>query len=154
MISKVFNIEDYRIEVVRDNHGLRFSTDTDCAHLHTIFNENGQTVECKDCKKQLTAWWVLMAVNDGLRRMRERLDAEQKQLEEEKAHNITHKAAMAVEKAWRKHKMVPACPHCLHPIGPEDGFGSTMLNKEDSQGARRHMIATCKTLGFATGQVK
>jgi hypothetical protein len=154
MITKIFNIDDYRMEVNGDNHGLRFSSDTTCPHRNLFFDENGQTVECKDCKKQVTAWWALITMASGLKRMRESLEADRKQLEEERAQNLTHKAAIAVEKAWRKHKMVPACPHCLHAIGPEDGFGHTMLSKEDSEGARRHMISTCKTLGMATGQIK
>ena len=154
MITKVFNIDDYRFEVNGDNHGLRFSSDTTCPHKNLFFDENGQTVECKDCKKQVTAWWALMAMAAGLKRMRESLEADRKQLEEEKAKNVTHKAALKVEHVWRKHKMWPCCPHCLYPIKPEDGFGNTMVSKDDSEGARRHMIKTSKVLGIATGEVK
>ena len=95
-----------------------------------------------------------MAMSSGMRRMRETLDADRKQLEEEKAKNVTHKAALKVEKAFRKRHMLPCCPHCLHAIRPEDGFGDTMVNKEDPEGARRHMIQTSKVLGIATGEIK
>lgn len=126
MITKVFNIDDFRFEVNGDNHGLRFSTDTTCPHENLFFDENGQTVECKDCKKQVTAWWALMAMAGGLKRMRESLDADRKKLEEEKFRNLTHKAAIAVEDAWRRRKFIPTCPHkgCRKPILPQDGFGS------------------------------
>lgn len=154
MITKVFNIEDYRIEVRGDNHGIRFSTDTECPHTNLIFDENGQTIECKDCKKQVTAWWVFLATYAGMKRMRERLDSDRKQLDVELAKNITHKATLKVQDAWRRHKMVPACPHCLHAIGPEDGFGDRMLSKEDPEGARRSMIKASKALGIATGEIK
>ena len=153
MITKVINIDEYCLTIGQNNHGLRFSTDTTCAHLHLFFDENGQTVECQDCKKQLTAWWALMAMSEGLKRGREWIESEQKRLEEEKSKNVTHKAALKVEHAWRKHHMLPCCPHCLHAIRPEDGFGNHMVDKNDPEGARRHMIATSKVLGLPTGQV-
>lgn len=154
MITKVYNIDEYRIEINGDNHGIRFSTDKGCPHLHIFFDENGQTVECKDCKKQLTAWWAFLTMNAGLKRMRERLEADKKQLEEEKSKNVTHKAALKVESAWRKRHLLPCCPKCLYAIRPEDGFGDTMVSKEDPEGARRHMIKTSKILGLPTGEVK
>ena len=95
-----------------------------------------------------------MAMAGGLKRMRQNLDAEREQLESEKAKNLTHKAALKVEKSWRNHKMLPCCPHCLHAIRPEDGFGDRMVSKEDPEGARRSMIQVSKTLGIATGEVK
>ena len=110
MNIKVFNIDDYRFEVNGDNHGFRFSSDTTCPHKNLFFDENGQTVECKDCKKQVTAWWALMAMARGLKRMREHLEADRKQLEEEKAKNVTHKAALKVESAWRKHHDMALLP--------------------------------------------
>jgi len=153
LITKVFNIDDYRIEIKGDNHGFRFSTDTSCPHQHLLFDENGQTIQCKDCKIQVTAWWVLMAINGGLKRMRERLESDRKQLDTEVAKNLTHKAALKVEHVWRKRKMLPCCPHCLHAIRPEDGFGDRMVSKEDPEGARRSMIKTSKILGLPTGEV-
>lgn len=153
MISKIINIEDYRIEVRQDNRGLRFSSDTSCPHLHLLFDENGQTIQCQDCKLQLTAWWVLMAVHGGLNRMRERLEADRKQLDEEVAKNVTHNAALKVEHVWRKHSLLPCCPHCLHAIRPTDGFGDRMVSKDDPEGARRSMISASKVLGLPTGKV-
>ncbi len=154
MITKVFNIDDYRIEINGDNHGIRFSTDKGCPHLRLYFDENGQTVECQDCKKQVTAWWALMAMARGLERQRQSIDSDRKQLEEEKAKNLTHKAALKVEQVWRKLKMVPVCPHCLHAIFPTDGFGDKMVSKVDPEGARRSMIKCSKVLGISTGEVK
>lgn len=153
MIARIFNIEDYQIKVIQNNNGLRFSTDTNCPHLHLVFDENGQTIECQDCHKQVTAWWVLMAVHGGLNRMRERLESDCRQLDAEVAKNVTHKAALKAETAWRKRSMLPCCPHCLHAIRPEDGFGNQMVAKDDPEGARRHMIVTSKVLGIPTGQV-
>lgn len=126
MITKVYNIDEYRIEVNGDNHGIRFSTDKGCPHRHLYFDENGQTVECTDCKKQVTAWWALMAMARGIEQEQRRLQSDRKQLEEEKARNLTHKAAIAVEDAWRRHKYIPTCPHkgCNKPITPQDAFGT------------------------------
>ncbi len=154
MITKFYNIDEYRLEVQKDNNGFRTSLDKTCPHLHLFFDENGQTVECKDCKKQVTAWWALFAMAKGLERERQRLDGERKQLEDEKAKQITHKAALKVQSAWRKKSMVPVCPHCLHAIFPEDGFGYSMVSKEDPEGARRSMIKANKILGIATGEIK
>lgn len=132
MITKIFNIDDFRIEVKAHDHGIRFGGDTTCPHKRLFFDENGQTVECQDCKKQVTAWWALFAMADGLKRMRERLEADQKMLDEEKAKNVTHKAALKVETAWRRRNYIPTCPHdgCRKPILPPDGFGGGGVNKE------------------------
>ena len=154
MITKIFNIDDFRVEVKQHDRGIRFSGDTTCPHKHLFFDENGQTVECQDCKKQVTAWWALFAMADGLKRMRERIEADQKALDEEKAKNVTHKAALKIEHCWRKHKMLPCCPHCLHAIRHEDGFGNNMVSKQDPEGARRSMIHASKVLGIPTGEIK
>lgn len=132
MITKVYNIDDFRIEIQKDNQGIRFSSDETCPHLHLFFDENGQTVECRDCNKQVTAWWALMAMARGLERMRKRMDAERKALDADKERTLTHKAAIAVEDAWRRHKYLPTCPHkgCGKPILPPDGFGLGSVSKE------------------------
>lgn len=155
MITKIFNIDDFRVEVKAHDHGIRFGGDTTCPHKRLFFDENGQTVECQDCKKQVTAWWALFAMADGLKRMRERIEADQKQLNEEKEKNVVHKAALEVEHAWRKRNMLPCCPHCLHAITATDGFGrGHFVSKRDPEGARADMIKTSKVLGIATGQIK
>jgi hypothetical protein len=151
--TRIINIEDFRLTIAANNHGFRTSHDTTCPHQHLFFNESGQTVECQDCKKQVTAWWALMAMSEGLKRMREKLDAEREALDAEIAKNVTHKAALKVEHAWRRHNMLPCCPHCLHAIRPEDGFGDRCVSKADPEGARRSMIRISKVLGLPTGEV-
>ncbi len=130
MITKVYNIDEYRIEINADNLGIRFSTDKECPHLHLFFDENGQTVECKDCNKQVTAWWALMAMARGLERQRERIEVERKQLKAEQDRAITHKAAISIEDAWRRRLYLPTCPHCNKPILPQDRFGQSICSKE------------------------
>ena len=157
MITKFYNIDEYRIEINGDNHGIRFSTDKGCPHLHLYFDENGQTVECTDCKKQVTAWWALMAMARGLESQRNRIEAERKQIEEEKARNLTHKAAIAVEDAWRRHKYIPTCPHCFKPITPQDGFGMRggIVSKEHyGQSALPLQMKPVLEIVEPTGEVK
>jgi hypothetical protein len=58
-----------------------------------------------------------------------RLQRERDALTKAKESEIHLLAAKKVEKAWRSRTMVPACPHCGKGILPQDGLGSTNINR-------------------------
>jgi len=151
MNRDVLNIGDYRLK-----HGFqRYTTAPvgECAHHHLKTNDHGEVITCEDCGKQVSAYWVLMRFshqyNDHLDRLKYREDV----LRESEEKNLTLKAAQKVEKAWRSHRLAPACPHCLHVILPTDRFGDTMLSRQNSEQARRSYLKTAKVLGLPTGEV-
>lgn len=141
MIGRIYNIGDFKIEVKQDLGGLTFTGDEQCHHRNLVFDENGQTVSCSDCNMQVTAFWAFLMLTKQYKNLIDDIDRQRRQLKEEQERNLTHKAAIAVEDAWRRRKMIPICPHCTKPILPPDRFGSGATNREMSQ-------ATAKPLEF------
>lgn len=140
MIGRVYDIGDFKIKVEPDKGGFTYAGDKQCHHRNLVFDENGQTVECEDCKKTVTAWWAFMSLCRQHERVRQTLLNAQEVLHQEQQRNLTHKAAIAVEDAWRRRKMIPVCPHCSKPIMPADGFGKSAVGK--------HYAADAKPLEF------
>src|ERR1700721_4676613 len=95
-----------------------------CSHPSLVYNNNGNIITCKECKQQLDPYWSAIHIFRGLHECYEQIDARRKQVEEMEAKVVTQKAALAVEKAWRRRKMIPTCPHCIKAILPGDGFGT------------------------------
>lgn len=124
MIGRVYNIGDFKIEVKPDCGGFTYEGDKQCHHRNLTFDENGQTVSCKDCELQVTAFWAFLMLAKQYKNLIDDIQRQRDRLAEEQARNLTHKAAIAVEDAWRKRKMIPTCPHCKKPVLPGDNFGA------------------------------
>jgi hypothetical protein len=121
----VIDIEEMRL--TRDQRLFRPAPE--CQHLHITLDDKGEIIKCDDCGVQLTAWWTMNHFLEQYRKAREKILArEERQIELEKK-TVVLKAALKVEEAWRRHKMVPICPHCHHSIYPADGFGEAMVRK-------------------------
>ena len=128
---KVYNIGDFKVEVKPDTQGFTFKNDPDCHHKSLEFSEEGQTIQCKDCKKQITAWWAFLRMVRQFKTIADDLENVRKRLEEEKARALTHSAAIKVEDAWKRRKYLPTCPHCVKPISPMDGFGGSQTRARE-----------------------
>lgn len=111
-----------------------------CSHPSLIYNNNGNIITCRECKQQLDPYWSAIHVFRGLAEFFEQLDVRKKTVEEMEAKAVTHKAALAVERAWRRRKMIPTCPHCYQAIAPEDGFGGSSVGKHTETAAQAKPI--------------
>ena len=127
----VYNIGDFKVERKPDTQGFTFKGDPECHHKNLEFSEEGQTIECKDCKKQITAWWAFLRMARQFSKLADDLENVRKQIEKEKARNLVHSAAIKVEDAWRRRKYQPTCPHCWKAITPMDGFGGNLNQKTE-----------------------
>lgn len=109
--------------------GQRLTPDARCEHRHLTLDDHGEIVTCEDCKQQVSAYWALhrMAAMWGNHAQQVR-NAVAKVHEDQKA-TFHLKAAKVVERAWRNRKTVPICPHCKAGILPEDGFGTSAINR-------------------------
>ena len=58
------------------------------------------------------------------------MERERDKLIELQKQTVVHKAAIILQNAWRKKKMVPSCPHCDRGIFPEDELGRSTVSKE------------------------
>jgi RNase P subunit RPR2 len=140
---KIYQIDDFRIQVHPDSHtGYTWKEDPECHHHQLTFREEGQIITCGDCKQQVTAWWAFLSLVKAYDRAQAKLKAERDQLERDKAISILHKGALQIQDAWRRRKLVPTCPHCYKPILPPHNFGATGSKN------RTHYAHECKPMEF------
>ena len=126
MADNVIEFGELRIRRQRES---RYSA-PGCQHLNMVFDDNGGTVECEDCKKHLDLYWVLGKMSRAHADAWAKVESAQADVTAKMAASVELRAAQRVEQAWRSRKMVPACPHCHEPVFPTDGFGGTLVNKE------------------------
>lgn len=119
MIIKLGEIEWSNIKVRR----YARPKDKECAHLHLEYTEHGEVLKCKDCNVQVSARWALEIFFGQLESERENLDLRAARVKADEERLLIHRAALAVQDAWRKRDLVPICPHCSQGIEPCDGFG-------------------------------
>ena len=107
-----------------------------CRHIRVEQNDHGETVTCRDCGVQVSAYWALNALADFWKEHERKYSAAVRKLNEDKAAKLHLIAARVVEKAWRSHSMVPCCPHCGEGINAKDGFGETLVSKRIDEARR------------------
>ncbi|MET3371969.1 hypothetical protein ABIC89_001010 [Variovorax boronicumulans] len=122
----VINIEDLRITRERSR---AWKADA-CKHLHLTFDDNGEIIECDDCKKQVGAYWAFLMLAERYEQALHKVTAGSAALAQARQKDIGLLAAQKVEKAWRSRSMLPMCPHCGEGIAASDGFGGSLINKE------------------------
>jgi hypothetical protein len=138
-MAHIYDFAEFHVDRKADTHGWTVSTKgkEDCPHLRLLFDENGHTVECKDCGKEVSAWWAFISIVERFQHEWDKLKAAQSALEKAEARVLTHKAAIIVEDAWRRHKYVPTCPHCSKPILPVDKFGLGGMSREYAEASAK-----------------
>jgi hypothetical protein len=100
-----------------------------CEHRHLTADENGEIITCKECKKQVSAYWLIKRTMSEWAEFSRKIKAQREQLDADLKKAVVLRAAQDVEKAWRRRKMVPTCPHCRHAILPTDGFGLSCVSR-------------------------
>jgi len=127
MSAEVIQMEGMRMRFKQRRY---YKPEMDCAHNSISFDDNGEIVECDDCKKQLSAYWVLTTFAKRHQEATELLAREKHLFIEQSTQAVSLLAAQRVEKAWRSRTMVPMCPHCAEPIYPDDGFGGACMGRK------------------------
>lgn len=126
-MAQIYEFGDLVVKY-RSEISTRFDP-AECKHTKLTYSEQGHIITCDTCSKQIDAWWAFMHVVRQFSDMHQRLNSREQQVKEMESKNLTHKAALMVEKSWRKRDMTPTCPHCHGAISPADGFGRSMVNK-------------------------
>jgi len=131
-MGKIIQIGKAKIERVRS--GLER-----CRHRYFKYDPDGRTIECQDCQKILDPFDAFVELAHIWEEAYTTLENRQKELEELEARREKGllRATRRVDEAWRSRSMVPVCPHCKKPIFPEDGFGTSAINKEMALEARK-----------------
>lgn len=109
--------------------GQRSTLDARCEHKHLTLDDNGEIVTCEDCHKQVSPYWALRRMATMWGNHAEQVRRAVSKVHEDQKATFHLRAAKIVEKAWRYRKTVPVCPHCKEGILPEDGFGTSCINR-------------------------
>lgn len=125
-MSEIINIGDLAIERKRREYA---SSKDACDHRHLQFDESGDVVRCVKCGTQVSAFWVLQMLVEQYTLWTARLNRERESVRQAAEASLHLIASRKVEIAWRNRTMVPSCPHCGNGILPEDGLGSSMINR-------------------------
>lgn len=127
-MSNVIEIGDFSVERKRRHYG--YPSAGECAHKRTEMLPDGEIIRCRDCKAQVTGWWLLTEILDTFNESQRKVKAERQQLAHDRGLVIHLIAARVLERAWRNKKMAPSCPHCHRGILVTDGFGTGTVNIE------------------------
>lgn len=137
MTENIVEFEAFRIRLLAKK-SYYDRTDKRCNHYNFTLDDNGEIVRCDDCNVVLSAYWAAKTMTNSWAAALKKLEARESCLSADKSHILHLTAAKRVEKAWRSKGMVPACPHCDRGILPEDGLGSTNVNRAIELARRRH----------------
>lgn len=138
-MADIIQIGEWQLQ---HKHKHRYTEPGECDHKHIELDARGDIVRCVKCGVQLSAFWALEMLSDEYNRALGKLKRDREALAKAKESEIHLLAARKVESVWRSRSMVPACPHCGTGILPEDGLGSSRINREIE--LRRRAAATSK----------
>lgn len=109
----------------------------ECQHKQLTLDSNGDVVTCDSCGKQVGTFWALGKMAAHWHEWWQRLQRRGEEASAIEGRQVVLRAALVVEKAWRKKNMAPCCPHCSMAILPEDGFGERASVNKEMEMARR-----------------
>jgi len=123
MTLNVIQIGEAKLKRIRKDRGL-------CSHLNMEYEPTERTVKCLDCDRYFDGFDAFLLLIKQQHNFESNINRKIKELKELEERNLTLKAAKQVETAWRRRKMVPACPHCGVGIHTGDNLGGTQINKK------------------------
>lgn len=111
---KVVDIGDLR--VARGFSRRPFSS---CKHTHMVYDGGERRIWCEDCERTIDPFDAFTGLVERVDRAYKALEAARQETDEAQQHALRSIAAKNIDKAWRSHLRVPACPHCGLGLFPE-----------------------------------
>ena len=91
-----------------------------CRHRKMLYDTNERRIWCSDCETNVEAFDAFTVLVEFFSDAHDNLRRRQTALDEAEKFQVRSLAAKEIDKAWRSHNMVPACPHCRQGLFPED----------------------------------
>lgn len=104
---------------IRVARGLTRRAHSGCPHNHMVYDKQERRLWCRDCERDVEAFDALLALIEPYDRALKELKRGQQELSEAQGFQVRSIAAKKLDEAWRRHSMVPACPHCGNGLFPE-----------------------------------
>lgn len=125
--TKVVDIGDLRVA-----RGFSRRPRSSCQHKRLHYDSSERRIWCADCETNVEAFDAFEMLVDRHYAAYEHLRKRKEQVEEAEAFSLRSLAAKAIDQAWRRRSMVPACPHCHNGLFPEDFKNGrmTMLGRD------------------------
>lgn len=136
---KVVDIGDLRVA-----RGMTRRPHSACPHRQLRYDTHERRIWCADCEMNVEAFDAFTIVVEHFSNAEANIARRRLVLEEAEKHNVISLAAKVIDKAWRSHKSVPACPHCHNGLFPEDfknGIG-TSLGRDYAEARRKRAQET------------
>jgi len=128
----VIDIGDIRI-----SRGMTRRPASSCRHRRMAYDPRERRIWCKDCEKDVDPFDAFKNLSEQYHYAYEDLNRQRAEINEAAQFQCRSIAAKNIDEAWRKRKMVPACPHCGHGLLPEDFIKGVGMVGRDFAMARR-----------------
>ena len=99
---KVVDIGDIRIA-----RGLSRRPHASCPHHHLVYDQKERRVWCSDCERDVEAFDAYMLLVQNFATAYERIERLHTEAHEASKFSLVSRAAKAIDKQWRRKKMVP-----------------------------------------------
>ena len=130
---RVVDIGDYRV-----SRGLSRRDKSSCGHYRMVYDEKERRVWCKDCECDVEGFDAFLLITTHFCNQTDKLKRREYDVEQAEKHNLINRAAKVIDKAWRKKRIVPCCPHCKEGLFPDDfKDGVTSMGKSYALEERR-----------------
>lgn len=115
--QKVIDLAGYKIERGSAGHSVR------CKHQHLVYDDVERRIWCDDCNQTIEHYDAFMVIFNNYEKMQSHAKRVVEEANEAHKHSIISRAAKMLDKAFRKRKTTPCCPHCRRGLLAEDFAG-------------------------------
>lgn len=134
----VYGVTVVDIGDLRVARGLTRRPASSCRHARLNYDPRERRVWCKDCEKDVDPFDAFTKLVEQYDRAYKHVNERIKHVEEAEQFQCRSIAAKNIDEVWRRRKVIPACPHCLQGLFPEDFAGSiTTLGREYALARRK-----------------
>lgn len=112
---KIVDIGDIRVA-----RGKSRRPQSSCRHSQLNYDTAERRIWCRECETNIEPFDAFEMLVKQFHSAAESIERRDQEVKDAEAHALVSLAAKEIDKAWRRKKMVPACPHCREPLFPED----------------------------------
>lgn len=105
---------------IRVQRGMTRRPHSMCPHAHLRYDANERRVWCADCEHDVEGFDAFKLLVEQFSAAFGGLERKARDLADAEKHLVRSIAAQTLDRAWRRHSTVPACPYCGNGLFPED----------------------------------